>query len=373
MPNRYVCADLLALLPRLCKSAGSRLAKPCWWSAVGSTFPSGVTIFSVAKPSQIFYDWFVKTITLSGNSLRRYGLLLVPLLLACFAPSARAQADRNTATGRHALSSNTTGDRNTATGVDALENNTTGDKNTAIGNLALLSNTTGDRNTAFGHLAGWTLTTGHNNINIGDHVSGVAGESYTTRIGAGQTRTFIDGISGTAVSGSAVVVNANGQLGVTASSRRFKEEIKPMEGTSEALFALKPVTFRYKPEIESTRPTGFGLVAEDVDKINPDLVIRDREGRPYSVRYDQVNAMLLNEFLKEHRKVEDQERRLDQQETTLAQQQKEFVSTIARQQKQIETLTAGLQKVSAQLATASPSRGGLEASKPAPHVVMNDQ
>src|SRR4051812_31461847 len=111
------------------------------------------------------------------------------------------------------------------------------------------------------------------------------------------------------------------------------------------------------------------LVAEEVEKVNPDLIVRDKEGKPYSVRYDQVNAMLLNEFLKEHRKVEDQERRLDQQETTLVQQQKEFASTIARQQKQIDTLTAGLQKVSEQLATASPSRGGLEASKPAPHVV----
>jgi len=228
------------------------------------------------------------------------------VLLACFALSPRAQADQNTATGRQALSSNTTGDRNTATGVNALENNTTGDKNTANGNLALARNTTGDRNTAFGHAAGWTLTTGNKNIDIGDGVTGVAGESYTTQIGAGQTRTFIAGISGTAVSGSAVVVNANGQLGVAASSRRFKEEITPMERTSEAVFALKPVTFRYKKDIDPDRTPQFGLVAEEVEKVNPDLVVRDQEGRPNSVRYDQVNAMLLNEFLKEHRKVEEQ-------------------------------------------------------------------
>ena len=136
-----------------------------------------------------------------------------------------------------------------------------------------------------------------------------------------------------------------------------------MERASEALFALKPVVFRYKKDIDPAGTPQLGLVAEEVEKVNPDLVVRDKEGKPYSVRYDAVNAMLLNEFLKEHRKVEDQDYRLHQQEATIAQQQKEFASKIALQQKQIAALTAGLQKVNAQL----------EASKPAPQVVNNNQ
>ena len=126
-----------------------------------------------------------------------------------------------------------------------------------------------------------------------------------------------------------------------------------MDRTSEALFELKPVAFHYKKEIDPAGRPQLGLVAEDVEKVNPDLVVRDKEGKPYSVRYDQVNAMLLNEFLKAHHKVEEQG------------------ATIARQQKQIDALTAGLQKVSDQLAAASPSQGGLEASKPSPQVVNN--
>ncbi len=129
-----------------------------------------------------------------------------------------------------------------------------------------------------------------------------------------------------------------------------------MEKTSEAILALKPVTFRYKQELDPNGIPQFGLVAEDVEKVNPDLVARDNEGRPYSVRYEAVNAMLLNEFLKEHRKVE-------QQETTIAQLKKELQATTTRQQKQIDALTAGLQKVSAQL----------ELSKSAPQTVLNKQ
>ena len=150
-------------------------------------------------------------------------------------------------------------------------------------------------------------------------------------------------------SGTAVFVNSDGKLGTTVSSRRFKDDIKPMAKTSEAILALKPVTFRYKKELDPTRIAQFGLVAEDVEKINPDLVARDEQGKPYSVRYDAVNAMLLNEFLKEHRKVE--------------QLKKDFECKIADQQKQIEALTAGLQKVNAQV----------ELSKPVPRTVVNNQ
>jgi hypothetical protein len=175
-----------------------------------------------------------------------------------------------------------------------------------------------------------------------------------------QTATFIAGINGTAVMGTTVVVSSNGQLGVKASSRRFKTEIKPMDKASEAILGLKPVSFHYKKDIDPTGIPQFGLVAEEVEKVNPDLVVRDADGKPYTVRYDAVNAMLLNEFLKEHKKVEQQQAVIAQlqstvakQESNAAQQQRNF----AQQQKQIEALTAGLQKVSAQLATANGAAG----------------
>ena len=191
--------------------------------------------------------------------------------------------------------------------------------------------------------AGSNLTTGDDNICIGN--VGVAGDGGTIRIGESFIgATYIAGISGqTAPGGAAVFVNGDGKLGTSTSSARFKDEIKPMAEASEALFALQPVTFRYKKEIDPQGIPQFGLVAEEVEKVNPDLVIRDQEGTPHTVRYEQINAMLLNEFLKEHRKNEEQE------------------ATIARLEKQVEALTAGLQKVSAQL----------EASKPAPQVVNN--
>jgi hypothetical protein len=257
----------------------------------------------------------------------------------------------NTATGRDSLNSNTTGGSNTAVGVEALISNTTGNNNTAIGIVALLNNN-GDNNIALGNSAGSNLTTGDNNIDIGN--TGATAESGRIRIGTRgtHTATFIAGISGVAVIGSQVSVNSNGKLGVTASSKRFKDEIKPMDKASEAVLALKPVTFRYKNELDPDGIPQFGLVAEEVAKVNADLVARDEQGKPYSVRYEAVNAMLLNEFLKEHRKNERQESKIAQQE-----------AQIARQQKQIEALTAGLQKVSAQL----------ELSKSAPRTVLNDR
>jgi hypothetical protein len=257
-------------------------------------------------------------------------------------------ADNNTAIGFAALFGNTTGTANTATGVDALQSNTTGDNNTAIGFEALL-NTTGTNNIALGFKAGFNLT-GDDNIDIGNE--GVSGESNTIRIGdtTQQGATYIAGINGVPVAGVPVLIDSSNRLGNTSSSRRFKDDIKPMDKGSEALFALKPVSFRYKKEIDPAGTSQFGLVAEDVAKLNPDLIVRDKEGKPYGVRYDQINAMLLNEFLKEHNKVEKQDCKLQEQG-----------SMIARQQKQIEALTAGLQKVSAQL----------EANRPAPQVVNN--
>jgi hypothetical protein len=255
----------------------------------------------------------------------------------------------NTAVGESALSSNGAGLNNTANGVDALQFNTTGTGNTAVGLGALQSNTIGSGNIALGLNAGSSLTTGNNNINIGN--IGVAAEANTIRIGdpAAQTATFIAGISGAAVTGSRVVINSSGQVGVAPSSQRFKDEIKPMDKASEAILELNPVTFRYKKELDPNRVPQFGLVAEEVEKVNPDLVAHDGQGKPYTVRYEEVNAMLLNEFLKEHRKVE--------------QLTKDFESKLAEQQTQIQQLTAGLKKVSAQL----------ELRKPALRTVLNDQ
>jgi Chaperone of endosialidase len=214
-----------------------------------------------------------------------------------------------------------------------------------------------------GQGAGSNLDTGSNNIDIGN--VGAAGESNKIRIGTEgtQTATFIAGIYNVNEGGTplAVYINSNGQLGTMSSSRRFKKEIKPMDQTSQAILGLQPVTFQYKSD-----PTGaaqFGLIAEEVAQVDPDLVVRDAQGEIYSVRYEVVNVMLLNEFLKEHRTVQELKSTVAKQEATIAEQQNGFESKIAHQQTQIEALTAGLQKVSAQV----------EMSRPAPQMVLNNQ
>ncbi len=259
----------------------------------------------------------------------------------------------NTATGFAALSLNVNGCCNTADGTNALFLST-GSGNTAVGFFALSNITAGSDNVAVGQSAGDHLTeSDSNNIDIGFGVEGVAGESNTIRIGNNDiTDTFIRGVSGTTIaSGATVLVASNGHLGTVTSSQRFKENVKPMDKASEALFSLQPVTFRYRKEIDPVGTLQFGLVAEDVEKINPDLVVRDEKGQVNTVRYDQINAMLLNEFLKEHRKVRELE-------TTLAREQNDFQSKLSEQEKQIEALASGLQKVSAEL----------EISRPAPQV-----
>ena len=223
----------------------------------------------------------------------------------------------------------------------------TGSGNTAIGRDVLADNTAGSNNIAVGIGAGVSLATGDNNIDIGN--AGGGSESNTIRIGNGQTGTFVAGITGVPVTGTAVVVNIFGQLSVAPSSQRFKEDIKPIDKASESLLRLKPVAFRYKKEIDPAASPQFGLVAEDVEKINPDLVVRDKEGKPYSVRYDQVNAMLLSEFLEEHRQVEEQQAAITELKSTVAQQQTSFQSKLAEQEKQIEALASGLQKMTAQV------------------------
>src|SRR6266545_2128907 len=248
---------------------------------------------------------------------------------------------QNTAAGAVALLHNTDGFANTAIGFQALSSNIEGDNNTATGVLALFNNTTGTGNTALGYFAGADIT-GVGNVCIGQGVEGEAGVDDSTYIRNLNTLTqnFSAGVND-----YVTVRLSDGRLGHTAvvSSQRYKQDIKPLAATSQALYALKPVSFRLKKEFDPTQALGFGLIAEEVEKVDPALVYRNDKGQVESVRYEMVNAMLLNEFLKEHKRVEEQE------------------ATIARQQKQIDTLTAGLQKVSAQL----------EAGKAAPQVVNN--
>ncbi|HWY41360.1 MAG TPA: tail fiber domain-containing protein [Chthoniobacterales bacterium] len=262
-------------------------------------------------------------------------------------------AIRNTASGSFALFSNTTGPNNTALGYFALFSNTTGNSNTAAGYDALLNNTTGVGNIALGNFAGANLTTGDQNIDIG-HV-GIAAEANTIRIGTPGTHTnaYLAGIYQTNIANGLVVkVDSDGHLGTVGSSKRFKDAIKPMDKASEVILALKPVTFHYKKEFDPESTPQFGLVAEEVEKISRDLVVRDADGKPYTVRYEAVNAMLLNEFLKEHHQVDKQE------------------ATIAQLKSEIETLTATVKQQAAQIQRVSAQ---IVMTKSAPQVVNNNQ
>jgi len=227
-------------------------------------------------------------------------------------------ASDNTAYGYKALDSNTTGFFNTAVGDEALQTNTDGGGNTALGYFSL-HNSTGTGNLAIGTGAGTNLTTGNNNIYIGN-VGAPGGESNTTRIGLAKTtqRTFIDGIRGvtTGINDAVnVVIDSAGQLGTVSSSQRFKTDIKPMNDASGSILGPKPVTFRYKGQNDS-KPQ-FGLIAEEVAQIDPNLVVRDEHGEIYTVRYDAVNAMLLNEFLKEHKTFVEEQGKVREQEATI--------------------------------------------------------
>src|SRR5437868_592062 len=237
------------------------------------------------------------------------------------------------------------GNNNTAMGNGALFFNTNGNSNTCLGFNAL-NNATGSSNIALGSEAGINLTSGSNNIDIGN--KGKAGESDYIRIGTKgtQTHTLIAGISGATVAGGVgVIIDTNGHLGTVVSSERFKDEVKPMDKASEVILALKPVTFRYKQEIDPDGIPQFGLVAEQVEKVNPALVARDDQGKPYTVRYEAVNAMLLNEFLKEHREVQEQQASITQLKSNAAKQD----GTISELKKDIGILSAHLKKQAAQI------------------------
>jgi trimeric autotransporter adhesin len=252
----------------------------------------------------------------------------------------------NTAVGFDALSTDT-GNQNTACGAGALEFNTSGENNTAIGLGALESNTTGNNNTAIGQTAGSGVLTASNVTCIGFNAYG-ADVSNTTWIAN------VYGVTTQSGTTAPVVVSDSGQLGTVVSSERFKRDIATMDKASEAVLSLRPVSFHYKSDTTDTPQ--FGLIAEEVAKVNPALVLSDKEGKPFTVRYDQVNAMLLNEFLKEHRKVQEQE-------ATIAQLKKDFRATVAQLATRLDEQASQIQKVSTQL----------EASKPAPQVVLNRQ
>jgi uncharacterized coiled-coil protein SlyX len=258
----------------------------------------------------------------------------------------------NTASGFTALYNNTTGIYNTAIGLNSLFSNTTGSNNTASGLNALYGNSSGVNNIAVGYSAGSNLTTGSNNIDLGN--SGIAAEANTIRIGTVGTQqaAFIAGISGKTVAGGVgVVIDTQGRLGTIVSSERFKDGIKPMDKASEAILSLKPVTFQYNKALDPQGIPQFGLVAEQVAKVNPDLVARDEEGKPYTVRYEAVNAMLLNEFLKEHKRAQEQGAAIV-----------ELKSVVAQQQEQITSLASQIKTVS----------NRLELSRGTPRVVASD-
>jgi len=250
--------------------------------------------------------------------------------------------DNNTADGYQALLNNR-GSENTAVGDGALVNNRTGSSNTALGQNALSSNVSGSSNAALGQNAGFAVTNAHNVTCIG---AGAGGGNVNNSTWIGN----VYGVTTLSETTAQVIVSDGGQLGIVASSERFKKDIATMEKASEAILSLRPVTFHYKTDTKGTAQ--FGLIAEEVAKVNPALVLPDKEGKPFTVRYDAVNAMLLNEFLKEHRTVQELKSIVAKQEATAAQQQK-----------QIEALTTTVQKVSAQL----------EVIKPAPQTVENNR
>ncbi len=300
----------------------------------GPGYPSGVQVLGrVTDPSQSPPQVYlfgteargIRTDTLSNTAVGVSTLAANTSGFADTAVGANALVNNtgsaNTAVGNQALQSNTTGFTNTAVGNQALQSNTGANGNTAVGSGAL-GNTTGGENIAIGHLAGNSLTSGSSNIYIGSN-GGASSESNAIRIGVSQTATFIAGIfNQTSGSGTAVFVNSNGQLGTTTSSRRFKHEIADLGAESDLLMKLRPVAFYYKPELDDTQTRQYGLVAEEVAQVAPQLVVYDKDGAPQTVRYHFVNAMLLNEVQKQR-------------------------STIARQQAEIQDLAARLAKLEA--------------------------
>jgi uncharacterized coiled-coil protein SlyX len=262
---------------------------------------------------------------------------------------------------------------NTALGSIALNALTSGQENVAVGRRALQFATSGSNNTIVGWRAGDGLTTGDDNTFLGSQAGANEGPDVSNVVCLGSrgdtnggestpNRTYIGNIVGVSTGGPApsvpVIIDQDGQLGTVVSSRRFKEDITPMDQASEAILKLKPVTFHYKNrDVKNDKTPQFGLIAEDVEQVNRDLVVYGKDGKLWTVRYDAVDVMLLNEFLKEHKKVEEQQ-------ASIA----DLKSTVALQQKGMQVLTAQLKEQAAQIQKVSAQ---LEASKPAPKVVAN--
>ena len=347
-------------------------------SLTTGTYNTGIGVFSVLSLTDGNFCTGVGAGTLLANTASENTATGAGALLSntvgeentangTFALFNNTEGNQNTAVGDNALFSNTEASFNTATGHSALFSNTSGSSNTAIGQSALFDNTTGDSNVAIGFLA-LSSSTGSNNIGLGAgagfNVTSADNVICIGALGANvSNRCYIGHIRGATVGngdGINVIVDSEGQLGTSNSSRRFKKDIKPMDQTSEAILALKPVTFHYKnldtKKAENTPQ--FGLIAEDVAEVNPDLVVRDADGKPFTVRYDAVNAMLLNEFLKEHKKVEGQSCKMREQEATIA-ELKSGMKTLAVT---VKEQAAQIQKVSARIS----------AGKPAPQVVSNN-
>jgi uncharacterized coiled-coil protein SlyX len=278
------------------------------------------------------------------------------------------EANDNSAFGYNALASDT-GGGNTAVGAYSLGSNTTGVLNTAVG-LSALGGTTGSNNVALGYAAGGGVTTADNVICLGSGGQNISNSCFIGTPGV-HANTYIAGIYGAPISGDTatpVYIDSDGKLGTFFSSARFKQDIQSMDNASEAILALRPVTFYYKKELDSKRTAQFGLLAEEVEKVNPDLVTLDRDGKPYTVRYEAVNAMLLNEFLKEHKTVQELKSTIVEQEATItdlkstvARQQKDFQATVARLTARLDDQAAQIQKVGAQA----------ELNKPAPQKIAN--
>jgi len=262
------------------------------------------------------------------------------------------EGSANTATGWNALQNNDTGVNNTGSGSNALFANTTGMYNTATGAGALKNSTSGFRNVALGYQAG-LLVSGSDNITVGGDNQGKAAENGAIRIGnkTYQKKTFIAGIRGVTTGLAAAIpvfIDANGQLGTIKSSARFKEDIQPIGNVSERLYALRPVTFRYRQSDEDGRkPVQFGLIAEEVAKAFPELVIYDEEGKPETVSYHLLATLLLNEFQKEHSLNQQQDEQLAAQATQLAE-----VSELKQQLAEVKESLAALQPQSKELQVA---------------------
>jgi len=250
----------------------------------------------------------------------------------------------NTAIGAGALGT-TTGGSNTAVGVNALFHNNLGNNNTAVGASALANNTTGNGNIALGPYAGTAVTNANNVIAIGTDGANVSNSCYI-----GSIYSNVQPIVGT--DPDSVTITSAGRLGRgNVSSRRYKHDIKPMEKASEALYALKPVSFRYHKEYDASQTIAFGLIAEEVAEVYPDLVGRNPKGQPESVRYEQINAMLLNEFLKEHRRGEEQDCKIQEQQMTIVELRSEIRNLAAMVNEQ----ASELRKMSAQLQISNPA------------------